>query len=152
MPIRTRRWCDPRKKGDGFRMLICRYRPRGLPKAAETWDQWYPDLGPSRELHAAFYGKHGAPISWDEYERRYLAEMAERADVIDGLAELVAAGKTLTLLCSSACTDFRHCHRMLLKRLIEERVRQRAAASGGGDRLAAAQHSPDQQQHPPAKA
>ncbi len=33
MPIRTKRWNDPRDPGDGFRLLVCRYRPRGLRKA-----------------------------------------------------------------------------------------------------------------------
>jgi uncharacterized protein YeaO (DUF488 family) len=125
MPIRTRRWNDPRKKGDGFRLLICRYRPRALKKEDETWDAWQPDLGPSRELHAAFYGKHGQEaIGWDEYARRYLKEMQgePQHENIAFLAEKVAAGKTITLLCSSACEDASHCHRTLLKQLIEKRA------------------------------
>lgn len=123
MPIHTKRWNDPRKKADGFRVLICRYRPRALPKKDETWDVWYSALGPSRELHADFYGKHGrAPLTWEEYRRRYLEEMKAQQELIEGLAELVAEGKTITLLCSSACADASHCHRTLLKQLIEERV------------------------------
>jgi uncharacterized protein YeaO (DUF488 family) len=132
MPIRTRRWNDPKKRGDGWRILICRYRPRALPKADETWDKWYPDLGPSKDLHAAFYGKQGEPISWEEYRRRYLEEMKERQEMIDFLAELVAEGKTVTLLCSSACTKPSHCHRTLLKQLIEERVQARAVQAAPG--------------------
>jgi uncharacterized protein YeaO (DUF488 family) len=121
MPIKTRRWNDPRESNDGFRILICRYRPRALPKAKETWDKWYSQLGPSRELHADFYGKHGPPISWEEYRRRYLEEMQqeEPTELITGLAELVAEGATISLLCSSACEDASHCHRTLLKELIE---------------------------------
>ena len=42
MPIKTKRWDDPREPDDGFRLLICRYRPRALKKENETWD---PDLG-----------------------------------------------------------------------------------------------------------
>jgi len=122
MPIITKRWCDPKKKADGFRILICRYRPRALPKAKETWDVWYPDLGPSRELHADFYGKHGPPIGLEKYTQRYLEEMKQQTEAIDALAELVREGKTITLLCSSACTDPSHCHRTLLKGLIEARV------------------------------
>jgi uncharacterized protein YeaO (DUF488 family) len=125
MPIKTKRWNDPQKKGDGFRLLVCRYRPRALKKEDETWDDWWKDLGPSVELHAAFWGKHGAtPIDWDEYRRRYLEEMkGEQAqEMIAVLAEKVAAGKTITLLCSSACTDASHCHRSLLKELIEKQI------------------------------
>jgi uncharacterized protein YeaO (DUF488 family) len=122
--IRTRRWNDRRRRGDGMRILICRYRPRALPKNAETWDLWWSQLGPSRELHAAFYGKHGeTPIGWEAYRRRYLAEMEAQEESIGILAEQVAAGKTITLLCSSACTDELHCHRTLLRQLIEERVK-----------------------------
>ena len=126
MSIKTKRWNGPKKRSDGWRILICRYRPRALPKEDETWDKWYPELGPSKELHAAFYGKSGEPISWEEYRRLYLEEMKEREEMIEGLADLVAEGKTITLLCSSACTKPSRCHRTLLKQLIEERVQARA--------------------------
>jgi uncharacterized protein YeaO (DUF488 family) len=121
MPIRTKRWNDPRGEEDGFRLLICRYRPRALPKADETWDEWWKDLGPSRELHADFYGKHGPPIGWEEYRKRYLTEMEKQTERIGELARRVAAGETITLLCSSACTNATHCHRTLLTELIEAR-------------------------------
>jgi uncharacterized protein YeaO (DUF488 family) len=134
MPIKTRRWNDPREPDDGMRLLICRYRPRALPKKDETWDLWWPDLGPSKELHAAYYGKRGAPIGLEEYERRYLEEMKEQEDRLSVLAEKVAAGKTVTLLCSSACTDAARCHRTLLRRLIEERA-ARLTAEGGAAEL-----------------
>jgi uncharacterized protein YeaO (DUF488 family) len=122
MPIKTKRWNDPRKKDDGFRLLICRYRPRGVRKEDETWDSWWSEFGPSRKLHAAFYGKHGEPIGWEEYRRRYLEEMQAQQELIDELAALVREGKTLTLLCSSACEDASHCHRTLLRELIEARL------------------------------
>ena len=122
MPLRTRRWNDPREPGDGHRLLICRYRPRGLPKADETWDAWIPALGPSRGLHADFYGKHGPPIGWDEYRARYLAEMELQRPRIEELAARVRAGETITLLCSKACGDESHCHRSLLRGLIEQAV------------------------------
>jgi uncharacterized protein YeaO (DUF488 family) len=96
-----------------------------LAEEKRTWDLWWSQLGPSKELHAAFYGKHGqAPITWEEYRRRYLEEMTgeEQRESIAILAEQIAAGKMITLLCSSACTDAAHCHRTLLKELIEEQV------------------------------
>lgn len=122
MAIRTRRWNDRRLPGDGLRLLICRYRPRAVRKTEETWDEWDPDLGPSRALHAAAYGKSGPPISWEEYRERYLAEVAGRRARIEALAERVRAGETITLLCSSACEDDDRCHRSLLRDLIERAV------------------------------
>ena len=119
MPIKTKRWNDSMEAGDGFRLLICRYRPRGVRKADETWDAWEPALGPSRALHADFYGKNGPPISWSEYRRRYLEEMKQQAVIIEALAARARAGETITLLCSSACADPVHCHRTLLQGLLE---------------------------------
>jgi uncharacterized protein YeaO (DUF488 family) len=117
-PIKTKRWNDPVEPDDGTRLLVCRYRPRGVSKAKETWDAWMPELGPSRELHADYYGKHGAPIDWDEYRERYLTEMQRQEGAIAALAARAKGGETLTLLCSSACTDPDRCHRTLLKQLI----------------------------------
>jgi len=118
--IKTRRWNDPVEPDDGFRVLVCRYRPRGVPKATQPWDAWFKELGPSVALHAAYWGKHGqAPIGWDEYRRRYLEEIAGERKRIELLAKLVADGETLTLLCSSACVDPARCHRTLLRGEIE---------------------------------
>jgi uncharacterized protein YeaO (DUF488 family) len=122
VPINTKRWNDPKKRADGFRLLICRYRPRALAKEDETWNQWYPELGPSKELHAAYYGKTGTPITWEEYRTRYLEEMKEQVELIKQIAAVVAEGKTITLLCSSACENAKRCHRTLLQALIEAEV------------------------------
>jgi uncharacterized protein YeaO (DUF488 family) len=125
MPLKTKRWDEPREADDGFRVLICRYRPRALPKKDETWHTWWKEFGPSKELHADFYGKNGLPIGWEEYRRRYLQEMEAMQECIDELAAMLEEGKTITLLCSSACLDPSHCHRTLLKQLIEERLAAR---------------------------
>ena len=129
MPIKTKRWCDPHEADDGLRILVCRYRPRALPKAKETWDAWYAALGPSRTLHAELYGKHGASLDWEEFRKRYLAEMTAQTALIADLAEMVAAGQTITLLCATPCTDPLHCHRTLLHGLIEEQLSSRLTQS-----------------------
>jgi uncharacterized protein YeaO (DUF488 family) len=138
MPVRTKRWNDAVDPGDGFRLLVCRLRPRGVPTRSQPWDDWWPDLGPSRRLLDEFHGKSirdGAgdagdaaaadvPLPWAEYVPRYLEEM--RGDTqrwrLRALAERVAAGETVTLLCSSACTDPDRCHRTLLARLIGKKA------------------------------
>jgi uncharacterized protein YeaO (DUF488 family) len=121
--IQTKRWNDPVEPDDGHRLLVCRYRPRGVRKDAETWDAWSPRLGPSRELHADYYGKHGPPIDWPEFKRRYLAEMKGQWEKIAGLAARVAGRETVTLLCSSACADPERCHRTLLRKLVKDVLR-----------------------------
>jgi uncharacterized protein YeaO (DUF488 family) len=117
MPLSTKRWNDPVDAGDGHRLLICRLRPRGVPAATQPWDDWWPELGPSRALLDAFHGKGvTSPLPWDEYSTRYLEEMQAPAAIwrIRALARRLAAGETITLLCSSACVEPARCHRTLL--------------------------------------
>src|SRR5436309_1599122 len=128
MPIRTKRWNDPAEPQDGFRLLICRYRPRGLPKGEETWNAWNTDLAPSKELLADYHGKGRMKTSWSEYRQRYLREMLKQKPVIEELAKRAAAGETITLLCSAACERESRCHRSLLKELIE-RAAEKPASS-----------------------
>ena len=128
MPILTRRWNDIPGHGDGHRLLITRYRPRGVARVDETWDEWQPALGPSRSLHGAVYKQDASPIPWPQYRKRYIAEQRANANIIQGLARLVAAGETITLLCSSACVREPRCHRSILKELIEAAIAGIAAA------------------------
>jgi uncharacterized protein YeaO (DUF488 family) len=122
MPIFTKRWDDPIEPTDGTRILITRYRPRGLAKSAETWTEWLPDLGPSKDLHAHAYGKRGVEIDWNTYRTAYLREMQQQTTAIAALAKRLAGGETITLLCSSQCVRESRCHRSLLKELIERMV------------------------------
>ena len=48
--------------------------------------------------------------------------MKAHDDLIDEIARLAVEGKTITLLCSTACKDELHCHRSLLKGLVEKRI------------------------------
>ena len=44
--IRTKRLEDAPQGEDGTRVLVTRYRPRGVRKADETWDAWDRRLAP----------------------------------------------------------------------------------------------------------
>ncbi len=118
--VQTRRWNDPAGEREGTRLLVTRYRPRGVRKEDETWDEWHPTLGPSQALHAAAYGKGQVAIGPDEYARRYLGEMIEphAAYFVVALKDRVARGEDVVLLCSSACIDPATCHRTLLRELV----------------------------------
>jgi uncharacterized protein YeaO (DUF488 family) len=122
MPIKTKRWNDPAEADDGLRVLICRFRPRGVSKQDESWDIWHPELGPSKELHGAVYTESASKIPWPRYRRQYLDEQRKNKTLVQSLAALVRAGQTLTLLCSSACVRESRCHRSILKELIEQEL------------------------------
>jgi uncharacterized protein YeaO (DUF488 family) len=122
MPVKTKRWNDPAEPDDGYRLLVCRLRPRGVARADERWDDWWPDLGPSRALLDDFHGKgeSAGPLPWSVYRARYLEEMARPGALfrIRALRDRLAGGETITLLCSSACHDPARCHRTLLASLL----------------------------------
>lgn len=132
--ILTRRWNDPPWPDEGVRLLVTRYRPRGVAKADEAWDEWDANLGPSVELHRAAYGKGVLAIPWDTYRVLYLREMRQRTEKVAALADRVMAGQAVTLLCSSACDRESRCHRSLLRELINAEVACRNAAHGGPPR------------------
>lgn len=122
MPIRTKRWNDPPEPDDGYRLLVTRYRPRGVSKAQETWNEWRPELGPDKALHAAVYTDSASKIPWPIYRRHYIEQQKKNEALITDLARRAKAGETITLLCSSACVRESHCHRSILKELIEMQI------------------------------
>lgn len=131
MPIKTKRWNDPREPDDGYRLLVTRYRPRGVRKEDETWDEWIPALGPDKDLHAAVYTNRSSPIPWPQYRRRYVELQRANCELIAGLARRAAGGETITLLCSSACVRESRCHRSILRELIEVETASQPGGGGG---------------------
>ena len=56
------------------------------------------------------------------FRRRYRTEMHREPAraLVRALADRVAGGETVTLLCSSSCTDEQRCHRTMLRELMLE--------------------------------
>lgn len=110
--VRAKRIYDPVDTGDGLRLLVTQYWPRGVARTAV--DEYVRVLGPSRSLLQAF---RSGEIAWREYKTRYLAEMrgeAQQAE-IHRLAKL-SREQNVTVMC--VCPDESHCHRSLLRELI----------------------------------
>jgi uncharacterized protein YeaO (DUF488 family) len=115
---------------DGLRILAARGRGRGLPK--ERYDIWMANLGPSEQLRDQILS---GKISWPEYSDRYRKELREdgavdrRNKIIKNhgqkftlrLLQHLAESKTITLLCHCA-EEEQHCHRHLLKALLDRKV------------------------------
>jgi uncharacterized protein YeaO (DUF488 family) len=119
---------EPKK--DGLRILAARGRGRGLP--SNRYDIWMANLGPSEQLRDAILG---GKISWKEYSRRYLDELRESPEVDRRNHQIknhgqkftlrflqhLARRQTITLLCHCA-EEEPHCHRHLLKALLEKKI------------------------------
>jgi uncharacterized protein YeaO (DUF488 family) len=112
--IKTKSVYDPVEKTDGERILVTRYWPRGLSHKRLALTDRIKDLAPSIELLNDW---KRSSITWQEYEKRYLEEMSTQTEKIEELAKRAKRG-IITLLCIEP-EDNPHCHRHLLKRLIE---------------------------------
>jgi uncharacterized protein YeaO (DUF488 family) len=106
--IRTKSVYQDREAGDGWRILVMRFWPRGIRKS--HFDEWNREVAPSKELVFA-YKREGLP--WKTYARRYRAGIKPEA-----LAALRKRPGTVTLLCG--CADEARCHRTLLKGMLEQ--------------------------------
>ena len=100
-PVRVRRAYDEPSPDDGARVLVDRLWPRGVSKQAAHLEEWDKDVAPSDELRR-WYGHD--PAKYDEFRRRYLAELdqpAERA-ALDRLRGLAAKGPVTLITASKA--------------------------------------------------
>jgi uncharacterized protein YeaO (DUF488 family) len=128
--FKTKSVHTPIERGDGLRILAARGRGRGLP--SDRFDIWMANLGPSEQLRDAILG---GKISWKEYSRRYVGELLEgggvdaRNERIKNhgqkftlrLLQYLARKQPVTLLCHCA-EEERHCHRHLLKAVLEKKI------------------------------
>lgn len=74
MNVMLKRAYDLPAGTDGERILVDRLWPRGLTKAKAKIDLWLKDVAPSTELRQWF--GHD-PEKWQEFKKRYLAELKD---------------------------------------------------------------------------
>ena len=118
MDIRLSRAYDPPGPEDGHRILVDRIWPRGRSRAALALDSWARELGPSDALRRWF--GHD-PVRWDEFRRRYRAELA-RPEVQPLLDDLVTTARADTLTLVYGAADRDHNQAVVLAELITERA------------------------------
>ncbi len=107
---------------DGKRVLVDRLWPRGVKKTEAAIDHWMKELAPSTELRKWF--GHD-PARWEEFRRRYAAEINEHRDQLDRLRDLTREG-AVTLVYSAH--DEAHNDAVVLREiLLRHRLRRHAA-------------------------
>ncbi len=92
--IKVKRAYRPPKADDGFRVLVERLWPRGLSKSDVALNLWLKEVAPSPGLRKWF--GHD-PKKWEEFCRRYWAELADRQEEVRLLQEKTGEGD-LTLV------------------------------------------------------
>lgn len=124
--IQTKSVHTEAEKKDGLRVLVARFRGRGLPKS--RYDLWLPSLGPSEDL---LHGFLGGKVTWAKFSKEYQQELWADGPVDEknktsknhgqkGLLRLlrfVSQQQPVTLLCHCD-EDEAHCHRHLLQKIL----------------------------------
>ena len=94
MTVHLRRVYDEPSDADGFRVLVDRLWPRGVTKERARVDLWLKEVAPTTELRQWF---HHDEQSFDEFARRYRAELADNPAVAR-LREIVDEHAVVTLV------------------------------------------------------
>ena len=110
--VRMKRAYEKPAHDDGTRILIDRLWPRGVKKTDAALDDWAKELAPSTELRQWF--GHD-PARWQEFRKRYTAEIHQHPDEFERLREFARKG-TLTLVYSAH--DEAHNDAMVLRELL----------------------------------
>jgi uncharacterized protein YeaO (DUF488 family) len=87
--VRLKRAYDPPAAEDGVRILVDRLWPRGLRKADAAIDHWLKEAAPSTELRRWFGHE---PSRWNEFRRRYRAELSGKPAVVEELKQIARKG------------------------------------------------------------
>ena len=114
--LRTKRVYEPAADGDGQRVLVDGVWPRGVTKQDAALDLWLKEIAPSTGLRKWF--GHD-PERWQEFQRRYRAELAENEPAVGQLLALLKAGP-VTLLYGAR--DVAHNQAVALADYIRERA------------------------------
>ena len=114
--LKTKRVYEPAEPSDGARFLVDRLWPRGIKKEKLEMEAWLKDVAPSQNLRKWF--AHD-PAKWQEFQRRYRAELEANPDAWKPILEAAKQGN-VTLLYSAR--DSEHNSAVLLKAFLEEHV------------------------------
>ncbi len=118
MPIRLKRAYDKPQESDGRRVLIDRVWPRGVKKEALRLDVWLKEIAPSPELRRWF--GHD-PARWQEFRRRYFAELDARPEPVADLLDRMRQGPVTFIY---AAKDEEHNNAAALKDYLEKMARR----------------------------
>lgn len=113
----VKRVYEPAVPGDGTRFLVERLWPRGMKKESLKMDGWLKDVAPSDGLRRWF--GHD-PAKWNEFCRRYWAELDARKEAWRSILEAARRG-SVTLLYSARDTE--HNSALALKAYLKKHLK-----------------------------
>lgn len=109
--IKIKRVYEKPEDEDGIRILVDRLCPRGLTKEKASIDLWLKDIAPSTELRKWF---NHDPEKWNEFKKRYLAELHKNKKSVAMLKEQLIKGDVSLIF---GAKDEAHNEALVLKML-----------------------------------
>ena len=131
LAVKTKSVYEPAEPGDGVRVLITRYYPRGVKK--DRFDRRIVALSPSRDLLSSY---RRGETNWGQFGVSFLEEMRSNPDSLDAIRSLHELSRVgdVTLLCYER--SGLRCHRQLVRDVVAEPgllLSGSAEAKGNGD-------------------
>lgn len=125
--IHISRVYEPPSPDDGTRLLVDRLWPRGMKKESLRLAGWLKEVAPSVSL-CKWFGHD--PVRWDEFRRRYCAELEKNPEAWRPVVQAAREGKVTLLF---AARDVDHNNAVVLKGFLASKwqarkVRQRGAS------------------------
>ena len=117
--IRIKRVYDPPSPNDGFRFLVDRLWPRGVRKDTLKIEGWLKEAAPSDSLRKWFAHDESR---WDEFCRRYSAELDAHPEAWNPLLEAARSGNVTLLF---AARDLEHNNAAALKMYLEKYLKRK---------------------------
>jgi uncharacterized protein YeaO (DUF488 family) len=115
LKLKTFRIGDPPRRGEGLRLGVVRFLPRGVKKSdyqkLGLFDLWFPAIAPSRKV----LEKRDSSIL-----RRYRSELLQSAEKRQTLLFLAEVAKKVPIAVGCYCEDESKCHRSVLAALLRE--------------------------------
>lgn len=106
----------------GAHLLVDRVWPRGISREALHLDAWLRELAPSSALRK-WYGHQ--PARWEEFRKRYLAELADNRDAVNRCLDWCRKGPVVLLF---GARDREHNQAVVLRDHLRARLADEAAS------------------------
>ena len=116
--IQIRRIYEPPAPEDGARVLVDRLWPRGVKKERLRLTGWLREVAPGDALRQWF--KHD-PAKWNEFQRRYAAELESNPQAWQPLLQAARKGNVTLLF---GAKDPEHNNAVALKAFLEQKLAQ----------------------------
>jgi uncharacterized protein YeaO (DUF488 family) len=125
LKLHTYQLGTPRKRGEGLRLGVVRHLPRGVLKEDyarfDYFDVWFPNVAPSAELLRWLH--ENPETRWTRFVERYVHQMKE-PDGRHAIKLLAEMAKRTPISIGCFCSDESHCHRSILRKLIQQAAKE----------------------------